>query len=476
MAIDMKGLFVNPAQIRAKRMEDLMQRRQQLAGMGGSMSGLLGQVAGGGTLLGQQLAEGIGRAAGLQTAEEAEAKQQMQQAKAVMSSDMTKLTELREKLMADPNTNPAMLAALDKRLGKLQEKETAAARARNAGTMIRNQFGNEPIAAAVESGAIPVDEAIDLLSKERDLTVVGNSAITRDGKAVYTAEPETYTVLSPEEVSEMGAVPGTVLKKNNKTGEVEKVVGPAARNANYGNPPKDHQWVEEVNADGTVSVRAEVIPNTPTARKLQQQADKKQLTMSGWHRRHDFMDMKLTEAIEFIDANPDAAAGKMAKFYEDLSKVPIVGAAVAGSDEVDFQNKMETLRSNVGFDRLQRMREESPTGGALGQVAVMELIALQASLGSMNVGQSPQELRKNLVGIRDSYRKVAVEYAKHFSAEELTQFGLGNLASMKTALESGEITEEQIIAGEGDGPDKGDAPATVNWSDMGNPSNTSKSP
>jgi hypothetical protein len=466
MALDMKGLFVNPAQIRAKRMEDLMQQRRQLAQMGGSMSGLLGQVAGGGSVLGQQLAEGIGRGLGLKTQEEAMAEQQMQQAKAVMSGDMTKLVDLREKLMADPNANPAMISAIDQRLGKLQEKSAAAARARSAGAMIRNQFGNEAVAQAVESGAFELSDAVTMLNKDPKLTVVGNTAIDAEGNVVFNAKPTTYTVLSPSEVADTGAPPGTVLKKNNKTGEVEKVVGPAARTANYGAPPKDHQWVEEMNADGTVSVRAEVIPNTPTARKLEKEGDKEKLTMSGWHRRHDFMDMKLTEAIDFIEKNPEAAAGFTAKLYEDVSKIPFIGALVAATDPIDFQNKLETLRSNVGFDRLQRMREESPTGGALGQVAVMELIALQASLGSLNVGQSPEELKKNLIGIRDSYRKVSVEYAKHFSAEELHEFGFGNLAVMKESIESGELTEEDIISGQGSEPKEDSNSTTVNWNDL----------
>lgn len=466
MALDMKGLFVNPAQIRAKRMEDLMQQRNQLSQLGGSMSGLLGQVAGGGSILGQQLAEGIGRGLGLKTQEEAMAERQMQQAKAVMSGDMTKLVELREKLLADPDANPAMIGAIDQRLVKLQEKSASAARARSAGAMIRSQFGNEAVAQAVESGAFDLGDAVTMLNKDPKLTVVGNSAINPEGEVVYSTPPTTYTILSPTEVAETGALPGTVLKKNNKTGEVEKVVGPAARTANYGSPPKDHQWVEQMNADGTVSVRAEVIPNTPTARKLEKAGDKEKLTMSGWHRRNDFMDMKLTEAINFIEKNPEAAAGGGAKFYEDLSKVPFIGAFVAATDEIDFQNKLETLRSNVGFDRLQRMREESPTGGALGQVAVMELIALQASLGSMDVGQSPEELKKNLVGIRDSYRKVSVEYAKHFSVEELNEFGLGNLAAMKEALESGELTEEGIISGQDSEPKEDSNSTTVNWNDL----------
>jgi hypothetical protein len=73
MALDMQGLFQTPGEIRAKRLTDLAQQQQALGQMGGSMSGLLGQVAGGGNIMGQMLAEGIAKTAGLKTQEEAQA-------------------------------------------------------------------------------------------------------------------------------------------------------------------------------------------------------------------------------------------------------------------------------------------------------------------------------------------------------------------------------------------------------------------
>ena len=72
---------------------------------------------------------------------------------------------------------------------------------------------------------------------------------------------------------------------------------------------------------------------------------------------------------------------------------------------VDVNELGETIRSNIGFDRLQRMREESPTGGALGQVAVQELNALQASLGSLKTSQSADQLIRNLERLETQYQR-----------------------------------------------------------------------
>ncbi len=80
------------------------------------------------------------------------------------------------------------------------------------------------------------------------------------------------------------------------------------------------------------------------------------------------------------------------------------GAAfVPGTTAYDLQQSLLTLKANLGFDRLQQMRDASPTGGALGQVAVQELQALQATVGSLELGQSKAELQKNLNKIENHY-------------------------------------------------------------------------
>ena len=49
------------------------------------------------------------------------------------------------------------------------------------------------------------------------------------------------------------------------------------------------------------------------------------------------------------------------------------------------------------------MRDASPTGGALGQVSEMELRQLNASMGNLDIGQSPEQLRENLMAVREQY-------------------------------------------------------------------------
>jgi hypothetical protein len=51
------------------------------------------------------------------------------------------------------------------------------------------------------------------------------------------------------------------------------------------------------------------------------------------------------------------------------------------------------------------MRDASPTGGALGQVAVQELVALQSTVASLDAAQSPKQLREALDKIERHYTK-----------------------------------------------------------------------
>lgn len=76
---------------------------------------------------------------------------------------------------------------------------------------------------------------------------------------------------------------------------------------------------------------------------------------------------------------------------------------VGGSNAANAAELAQTIKGNIGFDRLQQMREDSPTGGALGQVAVQELEALQSVLGSLSQSQDTDQLLANLGRLNTIY-------------------------------------------------------------------------
>ncbi len=85
----------------------------------------------------------------------------------------------------------------------------------------------------------------------------------------------------------------------------------------------------------------------------------------------------------------------------DNSLIPLTGVGdylsdVKGSPQSNLKSILHTIKSNVGFDRLQQMREASPTGGALGAVSDNENVLLQSAMGALEQSQTDDQLKFNL--------------------------------------------------------------------------------
>ena len=85
-------------------------------------------------------------------------------------------------------------------------------------------------------------------------------------------------------------------------------------------------------------------------------------------------------------------------------------AAIPGTPAADLAGTMESIKSNLAFDRLQQMRDESRTGGALGQIVLRELDMLASVWASTQQSQSPQQLRENLGVLRARSQALAEAY------------------------------------------------------------------
>ena len=107
----------------------------------------------------------------------------------------------------------------------------------------------------------------------------------------------------------------------------------------------------------------------------------------------------IDDALKYVDKDSKLFLNPTAGFGAETM------AKIGGTDAADLEAALQTITSAVGFKRLQDMRDASPTGGALGQVSERELAQLNAALGSISQKQSPEQLKKNLLRIKDHYRK-----------------------------------------------------------------------
>lgn len=79
---------------------------------------------------------------------------------------------------------------------------------------------------------------------------------------------------------------------------------------------------------------------------------------------------------------------------------------VGGTDAGDLKQLLTTISANISFDRLSRMRQESKTGGALGQVTPRELELLAATQGALAQSQSEEQLLFNLDRMARTFNEI----------------------------------------------------------------------
>lgn len=76
---------------------------------------------------------------------------------------------------------------------------------------------------------------------------------------------------------------------------------------------------------------------------------------------------------------------------------------IGGTDARNLDAQLKTIRSALAFDSLQKMRENSPTGGALGQVSNIELSLLESSVAALDQAQTAEQLKEQLEEVRRHY-------------------------------------------------------------------------
>ncbi len=132
-------------------------------------------------------------------------------------------------------------------------------------------------------------------------------------------------------------------------------------------------------------------------------------------------------------------------FQGDLLPATGFGAYLAGLPNTDakaLSNKLRTIQANISFDKLQAMREASPTGGALGQVSTFELQNLMAVFGSLEQSQSNEELQYNLRRLQQVYNDIVHGPGNH-------QYGSFSTGGQPSGMTSSNLNAARaIVAGQ----------------------------
>lgn len=100
---------------------------------------------------------------------------------------------------------------------------------------------------------------------------------------------------------------------------------------------------------------------------------------------------------------------------------------IPGTKAHDILSNIDTIRANLGFDKLQNMRDNSPTGGALGQVSENENKLLQKAAANLEQSQSREQFVANLESLKKQYaqstERLKRAYMKDYGTLEGFDFG-----------------------------------------------------
>lgn len=86
--------------------------------------------------------------------------------------------------------------------------------------------------------------------------------------------------------------------------------------------------------------------------------------------------------------------------------------------------ELESIGSNIGFDKLTEMRQNSPTGGALGSVSDYEGKQLRNAVASLENTQDPKVLQQNIDSAINTYQKIAERVSKGLE-QDRARFRMG---------------------------------------------------
>lgn len=129
-----------------------------------------------------------------------------------------------------------------------------------------------------------------------------------------------------------------------------------------------------------------------------------------------------------------------------------------GTAAYDIAQKLKTIDANLAFNELQKMRNNSPTGGALGQVTEKELDLLRSTVANLDPNQSQEEFLRALKRARDSYTGMLAQADPETAARLKAEYEKRQndpLAGLSATVESGPPGSQ------------GDGPVTPLWSDPG---------
>lgn len=135
---------------------------------------------------------------------------------------------------------------------------------------------------------------------------------------------------------------------------------------------------------------AAAVPGSPAAIKAAEIAQKT-----------DQQNQQNTETADLVRQDIGRAMGMANGWTTGIAGA--IGQHIPGTEAHNLEEVLSGIKANIGFGYLQKMRNSSKTGGALGQVSDVEEKLLQSVMGSVQQSQTHDQLMYNLRRLHNIY-------------------------------------------------------------------------
>lgn len=134
----------------------------------------------------------------------------------------------------------------------------------------------------------------------------------------------------------------------------------------------------------------------------------------------EMKERKSIEKQERVEKSAIDSATRITSQIEDAKRMvgegnfgflPVTGMGsflnmIPGTTGKDLESTISTIESAIARETLQEMRNNSPTGGAMGNVSDKDIELLKSSIASLKTSQSKEQFLRNLQIVENHFNKV----------------------------------------------------------------------
>jgi len=172
----------------------------------------------------------------------------------------------------------------------------------------------------------------------------------------------------------------------------------------YVSPPEEPKTIETMKPKDIAGLYEDYTPESvlqfikdPANTPLVPKANEEKVTADDKAQKKLFADLAQTDnVLGAISQARTLAKDQWALFYS-------VGELPLPTDARRLNNVITKIRANLGFDQLEEMRLNSPTGGALGQVSNLENRLLQSVIDNLDPSAGDEAFNKQLDQVEYHY-------------------------------------------------------------------------